>query len=186
MASSPVSEPRTPTPDGSIDVRRRRCCILAATGLAALYLTGCLGFGDSAKYAEYQHRDAARAQIDTLLATIPDYPGARAGAHDFGGSGYYIGKNYDKIEAEPYALSVNFAVNDGSSGTAIMRFFRRTLPAQGWWCVFTARSRGVVRSFQCARGHQTISAQIGDTRGYNLQVVASNVMPPIKQVPQVE
>jgi hypothetical protein len=168
-------------------VRRRRYCTLAAAGVLALYLTGCLGIGDgSGKWAKYQHRDAARAQIDKLLATLPVYPGARAGERDFAGSGYYVGKNYEKIEAEPYALGVDYAVNAGLSGAAIMRFFRRALPAQGWRCMFTARVPGVLRSFQCKRGHQAIGAQISDTRGYGLQVVASNVVPPIKQVPQVE
>jgi hypothetical protein len=167
-------------------VRRRRYCTLAAAGVAALYLTGCLGIGGPGKYARYQRRAAARAQIDELLATIPVYPGAQAGERDFAGSVYYVGKNYEKIEAEPYSLGVEYAVNAGDSGAAVMRFFRHALPAQGWRCGFKARVPGALRGFQCTRGQQAIGAQIGDTRGYDLQVVASNRVPPIKQVPQAE
>ncbi len=114
------------------------------------------------------------------------YPGARVAQRHFEGTTYYIGKNYKTIAAEPYSLAVSWLVADGPTGTGIMRLFRKALPARGWACTFIARMQGELRRFTCARGHERLRASISDSGGYVIEVVASIVRPPIKQVPQVE
>ena len=163
---------------------------LGLAASAVVVTAGFLVFGGASEsypqYAKYRHGTAARAQSEALLATIPVYPGARAVQRDFTATAYYVGKNYETIEAEPYSLAVQYLVPGGSSGLRIMRFYRRALPGRGWQCEFTPRVRGSLRSFSCRRGHQVIGAFIPDSRGYSLSVQVSDVVPPIKQVPQVE
>jgi hypothetical protein len=169
----------------------RAALVLAAT--VAVVATGCgdvprphSGAGKYPQYVKYQDVAQARARLDALLATLPVYPGAHVVQRRFEGTRYYVGKDYESIDAEPYSLSVSWRVPAGATGTPIMSMFRRGLPARGWTCTFLARVRGELRRFSCARGPRRIRAAINDSGGYVLELVASTAVPPIKQVPQVE
>lgn len=166
---------------------------LGAAVLVAAVTTGCRdvpgphsGAGKYPQYAKYQDAKTARAQLRALLATIPVYAGAREVSRTFSASTYYVGKDYETIDAEPYSLGVYWRVPDGPSGTAIMRFLRRELPARGWQCGFTPRARGVRRAYECRRGHQRIGGSVNDSGGYGMGISVSDAVPPIEQVPQVE
>jgi hypothetical protein len=165
-----------------------RGCAFSAVAiavLAGLATTGCLGDGGPGKYAEYQHRAGAVVEIDARLATIPAYPGAQRDLREEHASGYYVGQD-ELIEAEPYSVSVGYDVPAAATGTSAMRYFRRVLPARAWQCRFQERIRGFLRSFSCLRGHQTIGGSVQDDGDYSLGVQASNVVPPIEIVDQVE
>jgi hypothetical protein len=166
---------------------------LALTALVAVVAVGCgdvprphSGAGKYPQYARYQDEAGARRQLEALLRTIPIYPAGRPIMGDLAGTDYFVGKDYETIEAEPYRLDGYVRVAGQLTGPRIMRFLRRVLPARGWRCEFTPRAHNVRRSYSCRRGQQWVGGGINDSGGYGLGLVASDVVPPIKQVPQVE
>jgi hypothetical protein len=140
--------------------------------------SGC--FGDN-RYAKYQHQKAAIRKIDELIATIPQYPGARvAGRQDFP-TNYKVGVDH-YIDAEPYSSDLYYDLSTSVSGAMLERYFRRVMLARGWSCSFQRRSRGVPYGFGCRRGQAVVGAYIADHGHYELDVAADNPRPPIKIV----
>ena len=146
-----------------------------------LVASGCLGIGGDDKYAKYQDREAAFAQIDVLLAGVPQYPGARLADIHESATRYAVGAD-EVIEAEPYTSTVGYLVPQPATRAGVMLHFRRVLPARGWKCSFAAQARGEVRHIACRRGHETLAAVIGDLGHYELVVQPSDVRAPIEVI----
>jgi hypothetical protein len=145
---------------------------------AAFVTTGCLGIGGEGRYAQYQQREEALAEIDALLPAIVQYPGARLADRHDNGTRYRVADGKE-IEAQPYSSSIAYLVPGDATAGGVMLHFRRVLPARGWRCVFQPRARDELRLIDCRRGHATLTAAI-DRRGhYELVLQASDVRPPI-------
>ena len=140
--------------------------------------TGCLGIGGDDKYAQYQDREEAFAQIDVLLAGVPQYPGARVADIHESATRYAVAED-EIIEAEPYTSTVGYLVPQPATAGRVMLHFRRALPARGWRCSFAATARGGERRIVCRRGHETLAADISGLGHYELVVQASDERPPI-------
>ena len=153
----------------------QRVIAAAAVGLVA---TGCLGIGGGDEYAQYQDREAAFAQIDELLAGVPQYPGARIADIHESATRYAVDVD-EVIEAEPYTSTVGYLVPQPATAGRVMLHFRRVLPARGWKCSFAAAAGGGERRIACRRPPETLAAIIGDLGHYELVVQASDVRPPI-------
>ena len=164
----------------STDVRGDVQRALLAGVLATVLATGCLGIGDSGEYAQYQRREQAMEQIDALLATIVQYPGARLVDRHDAATNYKVGAQ-TYIDAEPYSSRIQFAVPTSVTGAQVQLYFRRTLGSR-WRCTFKKRVPNVPYGFSCRRGHQAVGAFISDRGGYELSVQASDVVPPIRTV----
>jgi len=143
-----------------------------------LVASGCFG---GSRYATYQDKRAAIRAIDALLATIPQYLGARlTGRQDFPSS-YHVPDGF--IEAEPYSSDLYYDLSTSVSGATIQRYFRRVMRARGWSCQFQRRAPGVPYGFGCVRRGSTVSAYIADHGHYELDVAATHRRPPIQIVP---
>lgn len=151
--------------------------VLLALSLVA---SGCFGGGTS-RYAKYQDKKAAIRGIDMLLATIPQYSGARLTMRQDFPSSYHVPEGF--IEAEPYSSALYYDLSKSVSGAAIQRYFRRTMHARGWSCRFRHRAQGVPYGFACVRRGSTVSAYIADHGHYELDVAATHKRPPIQTVP---
>jgi hypothetical protein len=143
----------------------------------SLVASGCFGGG---RYAKYQDKRAAIRAIGALLATIPQYPGARLiGRHDSATS-YKVTDGF--IDAEPYSSHFRYDLSTSVSGATIQRYFRRVMHARGWNCQFQHRTPGVPYGFECARRGSTVGAYIADHGLYELDVAATHRRPPIQTV----
>jgi hypothetical protein len=141
-----------------------------------LLIAGC--YGDSGRYARYQHKTAAISKIDALLATIPQYPGARlAGRQDFS-TNYKVGADH-YIDAEPYSSDLYYDLPQSVTGAKLQRYFRTVMGARGWTCHFQKRSRGVPYGFACTRRGDEVGAYIADHGRYELDVSVKTARPPI-------
>lgn len=154
--------------------------------LLALATSGCLGTGGTGSgtgaYAQYRHRTQALEQIDAMLATFPQYPGARLSHRQDTGRSYKIARQ-TSIEAAPYSSDLSYELPQTVTAPQIRRWFRRVLTARGWRCTFNIRSRGVPYRFDCTRGRRAIHAYVADRGHYELVVFASDAVPPIPTVP---
>ncbi len=158
------------------------CTQRAIAAAAVVFLTtGCLGIGGGDEYAKYQDREGAFAQIDVLLAGVPQYPGARVADIHESATRYAVGVD-EVIEAEPYTSTVGYLVPQPATGGRVMLHFRRMLPTRGWKCSFAAPARDEERRIACRRGHESLEAVISDRGHYELIVQASDVRPPIEVI----
>jgi hypothetical protein len=146
----------------------------------SLVASGC--FDGASRYAQYQDKTAAIRKIDALVATIPQYPGARQTASQYFGTSYKISAS-DYIEAEPYSSALYYDLASSVSGATLQRYFRRVMHDRRWSCRFRHRSRGVPYGFGCTRQGAVVSAYIADHGHYELDVKADHPRPPIKTVP---
>jgi len=160
--------------------------VALVVALLAIGASGCLGIGDTGggtgAYARYRHREQALAQIDAMLATFPQYPGARLSSRQDTGRSYKIARQ-TYIEAEPYSSDLYYELPQAVTAPQIRRYFRRVLTARGWRCTFNIRTRNVPYRFDCARGSRAIHAYVADRGHYELIVFASDAVPPIATVP---
>ena len=137
--------------------------------------------GGAGGYAHYQQRDEALEQIDTLLAGIPQYPGARLVDRHDSATRYRVSAE-ESIEAEPYASELHFELPGAVTGSQVQLHFRGVLAARRWRCTFRQRVAGVPYGFGCRRGPASLSGSIGDRGGYELELQASGERPPIRTV----
>jgi hypothetical protein len=141
--------------------------------------SGCSGGGS--RYATYQDKRAAIRAIDTLLATIPQYPGTRLTRRQDFSTSYHVPEGF--IEAEPYSSDLYYDLSTSVSGATIQLYFRRAMHARGWSCRFRHRAPGVPYGFGCVRRGSTVSAYIADRGHYELAVAATHRRPPITTIP---
>lgn len=144
-----------------------------------LLIAGC--YGNSGRYARYQHKAAAIRKIDVLLATIPQYPGARlAGRQDFS-TNYKVGVDH-YIDAEPYSSDLYYDLPQPVPGAKLQRYFGKVMDARGWTCRFQKRTRGVPYGFACTRRGDEVGAYIADHGHYELDVSVKTARPAIRTV----
>lgn len=121
--------------------------------IAALVLlaTGCLGQGGEPGDAR---RDAA---IETVLASVQQYPGARL---------------VDRHE-DGAARELQYETPATVEGAKVQLHFRRLLAARGWRCSFHEPAAGEEYGFSCRREGDSIGGSIADRGGYTLLVQVS-------------
>jgi hypothetical protein len=125
----------------------RRAAVVAA--LVAIFATGCLGFG-----GEGDGDERRRAAIDVVLASVPQYPGARlVDRHDSAAS-----------------TELHYELPPTVDGSDVQIHFRRLLTARGWRCTFNERAGGLPYGFACRRGGHILDGEIGDQGGYELVI----------------
>jgi hypothetical protein len=144
-----------------------------------LLLAGC--YGDAGRYARYQHKGAAIRKIDALVATIPQYRGARLAMRQDFSTSYKLA--YDSyIDAEPYSSALYYDLPPSVTGAELQRYFRAVMRARGWTCRFAHRSSGVPYGFACTRRGDEVGAHIADSGTYELDVAVKTARPPIPTV----
>ena len=128
---------------------RSRAAVIAALVLLA---TGCLGQG-----GERRRRAAGCAPIETVLASVQQYPGARL---------------VDRHE-DGAARELQYETPATVEGAKVQLHFRRLLAARGWRCSFHEPAAGEEYGFSCRREGDSIGGSIADRGGYTLLVQVS-------------
>jgi hypothetical protein len=153
-----------------------------AIGLLAPAVLASGWVGSTSRYAKYQDRTAAIEEIEALVATIPQYLGARRTGSQYLGTSYKLSPT-DYVEAEPYSSALYYDLATTVSGATLQRHFRDVMRARHWSCRVRHRSRGVPYGFGCTRRGAVVSAYVADHGHYELHVTAEHPRPPIKTVP---
>jgi hypothetical protein len=155
----------------------------AVAAILVLVTSGCLG-GGSHRHARYEDEKAAIRQIDALLASFPQYPGAHLTTRMDNGTSYHVPDSGDEfIEAVPYGSDLYYDLSRSVSGSVIQRYFRGVMRARGWSCTFQRRSPGVPYGFSCSRRGASLGGYIADQGHYELMVQATHARPPIRTIP---
>jgi hypothetical protein len=157
----------------------RRSSTIAAVVLLAVLAASC--GGGSSRYSKYQDKDASVRKIDALLATVPQYPGARRQMRQIFSGSYHVAPD-DFISAEPYTGDFYYATPTVVAAPTIRRYFRRVMASHGWSCRFPKHSSGPRLRFGCTRGRGELAGFVAD-QGYGLQVGIGQKRPPIKTIP---
>jgi hypothetical protein len=155
----------------------------AVAAILVLVTSGCLG-GGSHRYGRYQNEKGSIRQIDALLASFPQYPGAHLATRMDNGTSYHVpDPGNEFIEAEPYDSDLYYDLSMSVPGSMIQRYFRRVMRARGWSCTFHRRSPGVPYGFSCSRRGASVGGYIADQGHYELMVQATHARPPIRTIP---
>jgi hypothetical protein len=130
---------------GRASIARTACVVI----LVAFVATACGAGGDP--NGERERRSAA---IETALASVQQYPGARL---------------VDRHDGDT-SSELQYELPTSVGGSQVQLHFRRLLASRGWRCSFNEHSAGEPYGFWCRREGEQIDGTIGDRGGYTLVV----------------